>query len=65
MMSGSASALKRLMNDLKELNEGSPICGISAHPVMDDLFIWHINLVGPGEFGKRTSFKKSRKKVKT
>ncbi|KAJ5074657.1 ynein regulatory complex subunit 5 [Anaeramoeba ignava] len=40
------TASKRLMRDLKEINE-NPIPYINAQPLGDNLFIWHANIMGP------------------
>ena len=41
-------AIKRLMKDLKEIEENSiPTVGVTALPTEDDLFTWRGNLRGP------------------
>merc|ERR1711998_192922 len=40
------AALKRLRNDLKQI-EKEPLIGVSAAPLDDDFFRWHVNLSGP------------------
>ncbi|KAJ5071803.1 leucine rich repeat family protein [Anaeramoeba ignava] len=40
-----STAVKRLMKDLKEMNE-HPVPYISAQPLGDNLFIWHANILG-------------------
>ena len=39
-------AVKRLMRDLKEIQE-NPLNGVAACPLESDLFTWHCNLKGP------------------
>mmetsp|Transcript_42111 Transcript_42111/g.48858 ORF Transcript_42111/g.48858 Transcript_42111/m.48858 type:complete len:257 (+) Transcript_42111:45-815(+) len=41
-------AMKRLMKDLKEIEENTiPTVGVTARPIDDDLFVWRGNLRGP------------------
>lgn len=42
----ATTALKRLNSDFKELQR-SPIMGVSAAPLEDNIFEWHCNFCGP------------------
>ncbi len=35
-------ALRRLVNDLRELQD-QPLANVAAWPIDDDFFVWHVN----------------------